>query len=127
VSTHAELKSLEVQKSELSSELSRLRVKERELIEELRQKTAKLSEVNKSIERLRRKTHGIIVTEHALLRYLERVMNLDMEDLKRDICGVDPSSLQLEGNVTFPVGQTHRIVVRDNSVVTVLTKDGQQF
>lgn len=63
------------------------------------------------------------VTNHALLRYLERHLKLDIEQLRADVLPQDALMLHaitVLGNGTYPVGDSHRIVVKDNTVVTVL-------
>jgi hypothetical protein len=72
---------------------------------------------------------SIIITEHAILRYLERVKGLDISEIKKEIVdnklfrkikalgsGYYPQISQ-ENNIQF------RVRVKENAVVTILTKE----
>lgn len=66
-----------------------------------------------------------IVTDHAVLRYLQRVKGIDIEAVRDEILAHDAAGLidQL-GNAKIPIGNGCRIVVEDYTVVTVLEKAG---
>ena len=61
------------------------------------------------------------VTDHALLRYLERVVGLDVEAVRRDILS-DRNRMLIDHCVhaKIPLGNGHRMIVRDATVVTIL-------
>jgi hypothetical protein len=66
------------------------------------------------------------VTEHAILRYLERTYGLDLKELALQVL---PDSVRQQvkalGKGKYPVGNSHYVVVKNNVVVTVLGKDGE--
>ena len=80
-----------------------------------------LSEVEAEIGRIR--GSGIIVTDHAVIRYLERVMDLDIHQLRHDILPAHTLKLAMQlGNGQYPIGNGARAVVRDNTVVSIVKK-----
>lgn len=63
-----------------------------------------------------------VVTEHAMLRWLERVCGIDLKAVERDILAEGRAGMVLlleDGRI--PVGDGVRLVVRRRCVVTVLT------
>lgn len=62
----------------------------------------------------------ITVSDHAIVRYLERALGMDMEEIRRAIVsdGVAAAVRRL-GDGKYPVGRGVRIVVRNSTVVTV--------
>ena len=71
------------------------------------------------------KANKIIVSEHALLRYFERIFNLDLEEVKESILSEDvlANIHELGGTCKYPItspqGDNMTLVVKDYIVVTV--------
>jgi hypothetical protein len=67
------------------------------------------------------------VTEHALLRYVERIVGVDLEECRRRILGAeDPKNAAMFatlGNGTYPIGTSHRVKVSNGAITTVLPND----
>lgn len=82
--------------------------------------SARLSELRRELERAERRLAEPRVTEHALVRYLERVRGIDMEEVKQAILTPQVREwlhLFPEGN--FPLDGRHKVVIRDGAVLTV--------
>jgi hypothetical protein len=79
-----------------------------------------LSLIANSKQELARLSQRIVVSEHAILRYLERVRGIDLDDIKKEIL---PEHVEAQvrtlGNGTYPVGQTHKARVQNNVITTV--------
>lgn len=62
----------------------------------------------------------IIVSEHAILRYLERTMGLDIKAIEKEIL-TDETLKQYRtlGNGKYPVENGCKAVIKDNVVITV--------
>lgn len=62
-----------------------------------------------------------VVSEHAILRYLERVENLDVERVRAEILNESVMKFvnQFGGNGTFPHEKGFQIVMKNNMVVTI--------
>jgi hypothetical protein len=81
-------------------------------------KRLELQEVDAEIEEVRQ--GGPIVTEHAILRYMERVMGIDLQAVADDI--MRPGVVEAIGglvNAKIPHPDGYRLVVRDRAVVTI--------
>jgi recombination DNA repair RAD52 pathway protein len=61
------------------------------------------------------------VSDHAIVRYLERVKGLDIEAIKKEIL---PDALSRAakkmGNGFYPVNGTHKVRIKNQVVITVL-------
>jgi hypothetical protein len=66
----------------------------------------------------------IHITDHAMLRYIERVMGVDMAQVRENILPrSNQQAVRRLGSGSFPIGE-HRIVVKGGRIVTV--KNNQQ-
>ncbi len=64
---------------------------------------------------------AVRVSDHAIIRYLERALNLNIGDIRREICSRDTEgSILTLGNGRYPIGDQLQIVVENNVVVTVV-------
>lgn len=119
----ADLKRLQVRRNKLQSEISSIREEKYSLTREETLKMQELSKVNKQLDK--KKKGALIISEHAMLRYMERVKHLDIDELKMLIAPENTRKLiERFGQGKFPAG-THNLVVKNNTVLTVLT-DGDK-
>lgn len=89
----------------------------KEKTDALTQCNQRIAAVSKEIDEMTREP---IVTEHALLRYCERVLNIDMEAIKATILSETTlKQSQTLGNGKYPVVDGHRAVIKDSCVVTI--------
>ena len=86
----------------------------------LKQEGKKLQELEKSLKNFVSSKEGLVVTEHALLRYCERVLKIDLEKAKTEIV-TETLKEQVEklGNGEYPNGD-FRVVIREGQVVSVV-------
>lgn len=84
--------------------------------------------LNAAYKRLNKIKHSTVqVSDHAVLRYLERIKGLDLEAIKKEIMPGGSQRLpKALGNGTYPVHNSHRFRVVDGVVVTVLPYHGQK-
>lgn len=69
----------------------------------------------------------IAVSDHGLLRYLERVMGLDTDALRKELASDHLSAqVQMLGDGKYPIGGRAQVVVKDYTIVTVLTRADQR-
>jgi hypothetical protein len=62
----------------------------------------------------------LLVSDHAMIRYMERVMGLDLEDLKAEISNIDMAAHAQLGDGNYPIKAiSARAVVKDGVIVTV--------
>lgn len=66
------------------------------------------------------------VSDHALVRYLERVMGMDVDKLRDAVVGGENCKwlfdYQTHGAGRYVVGDTHRVCIQNNTVVTVIPR-----
>lgn len=104
----------EALKSEIGSKQRELQIKESSILD-----------LKKQICRLQ-SSKNPIVSEHALLRYFERVLGYDLDEIKSDIL-TESVRQQLDvvgGNGKFP-NKDHFAVVKNYTVITVVPKKGR--
>ena len=113
--------------------LKELQTRRKKIVAEMDVKQQELQDAQKTVNGLGRSLKGIdkqiaeatlkdpVVSEHAILRFLERKYGIDIEDLKREI--LEMSGL---GSITkrmingkLPMGEKLKAVVKNNVVVSV--------
>lgn len=104
------LKSLLVTKNKLENRKAETLSVINEAKKEIRQYNKTIKLINKKIEKLKPED-GFVVTEHALLRYIERYMGVDIEKVHADV-------LSLPGN---------NKIMANNTVVTVYPDQNDHF
>lgn len=114
------LKSYNTQINRLSAEIdstrSEIALKQRELA--LKKKT--LQEIKKKINSMTET--NILVTEHAKLRYVERVMGIDLEKVTNAILTESvKKQVAILGDGSYPA-ENCKAVIKNNTVVTVINE-----
>ena len=114
-----ELKKLQSLLIKQKSEIDLIR-RERQLINE-RLSVAERNLKNTEEELKKLKTgNKIIVSEHAVLRYLERTMELDLKAVENEILSKEVvSQYRTLGNGKYPVSNGCKAVIKDNVVLTI--------
>lgn len=114
------LKSLQTQFSELTSEISATSNKIKTLNIERRVKKKRCDQLKKQIEEF--KVSGdTIISEHAILQYLQRVKEVDIEAIKKEILNDNVRSMieKLGKSGRYP-NKDFQLVLKDNVVVTII-------
>lgn len=80
-----------------------------------------IDKASKEIERLQKDT--IIISEHALLRYLEYAYKLNVETVEKEILDdITLSMMKGMGNGKYGIGNDLRAVLVDNVVVSIVPR-----
>lgn len=117
----ASLKSLQTRLSKAKDHLKALNAEKNDVTSRISQVQSSIKSLEADIERFKKRSKGIVVSEHAMLRYLERVNGIDLKALAEAVLPETGRKVaESLGNGTYPV-ETHRVKVRDGVVVTVLT------
>ncbi|MDD2358308.1 MAG: hypothetical protein PHX13_10400 [Thiovulaceae bacterium] len=123
MTSSANIKNTQVLISKIETELQYLASQMHLVQENISVKNKQLQSYKEQLMKLQTSSKELIVSEHATLRYLERVYKLDLEKLHREIV---PASLKKQisslGNGTY-TSEGFRIRVVDNMVVTVLESE----
>jgi len=62
------------------------------------------------------------ISDHAIVRYLERVKGLDIDEIRKEILpDYVRAKTKAMGNGYYPVNGTHKIRVKNDMVITVFT------
>jgi chromosome segregation ATPase len=119
----AELKSLQSQRQRISEELNLLRKENRELSDRIRAGERRISSIDSQIKDLTT-SKEVIVSEHAILRYLERVKGMDLTAIKEEILPAEVrAQIATLRSGRFPVNGDFKLRAKDGVIVTVLTKE----
>jgi len=120
-----ELKRLQSLLNQLQLEFKALKESGTRLKMEIATKEKQIKEVEQKIHTLKGANENIIVSEHAIIRYLERVYKLDLEKIKGEILPTTiAKQAKVIGNGRYGVVD-HTLLIKDNVVVTVLTDNMQ--
>lgn len=120
MSTH-ELKSLTTRLNAIRDERADVLSQQAVLLDKDRKLANQERQLQLEIDKL--KAAALVVTEHAIVRYMQRVYDIDLEQIKREILGTE-KELKLP-NGTYPVNG-HKIRVKNGAVVTVLVKGNEK-
>ena len=117
--TSQEIKKLRSRLNQLANEKRQLDEKQRTLMVTLFNIEQEISTLEKKVEKYTKNGRFNMVTDHAIVRYLERVEGMDIHSIKEKILGGIESTL-VDGD--YPLS-THRIIIKDAHVVTVIGRD----
>lgn len=120
-----ELKKLETMQAKMEAELAALQVKQAQLKAECGLKKMALNDIKQKMRSLQQKNKEILVSEHAILRYFERVEGMDIEEIaKRILPDKLAEMIEVLGNGHYPSESgAFKVVVKNRTVVTVLVAD----
>ena len=114
------IKALMSQLSILTGEAEALKVEIANRQRELATKTRAIEGLSRQID-VMQKNGELKVSEHAIVRYLERVKGVDITEIEREILNDNVVSYvsKLGGNGKFPNGD-YQVVMKDFTVTTIV-------
>lgn len=70
----------------------------------------------------------VVVSDHAVVRYLERNKGIDIEELKKEILTEKVVNFihYFKGTGTFPGGNNMSYIVKDYVITTIVNKNGEK-
>jgi predicted nuclease with TOPRIM domain len=118
VKDREKLKQLSTLLRKLEGTLEYLKKEKSQLDKDLTLKTEEIKKLKKEIASLKEKE--IIVSEHAILRYIERIIGINIDTIKEKIL-TENIRIQIQefGNGSYSNGE-FKVVVKDNVIVTVI-------
>jgi hypothetical protein len=120
---HNELKHLLCRKEATEQSIKALKDQQQDIVRRLQQEKDTLVRINQGIDRIKRESDKLVVSEHAILRYFEKVLKFDIEEIKKKILPAKQGEqVKVLGSGTF-TADTHRLRVKNGVVVTILTDD----
>ena len=113
------LKALQSEVHKLESEINLAENGVRDLQKGLAALRKRRDSIEKEISRLKAKAP--VVSEHALLRYIERSMGVNLEEIKNLILSRDVTAMISSlGNGTYPIPGGLKAVVRENTIISIV-------
>lgn len=117
------LKSLQTQLQKLEGEYGSLQLQQNQLNNSIQFKKKQIKETENKIKELKNQTKKeLIVSEHALIRYFERVEGININEIIQKI-STDKLKTMVNtlGNGTFPIDGNFSVKVHNNVIITVIT------
>jgi septal ring factor EnvC (AmiA/AmiB activator) len=123
----AKLKTLQTERGRVTGDAAEARKAIGELGRKVAALDKRLQEIDREIEKL--KVKELIVSEHAMLRFVSRVLGFDVSQIQEAIL-TDKLRGWVEscGNGSYPLtfqDKQFRVKVKDGVVVTVITDDAK--
>ena len=117
---NSSLKQLNRRKAVIEQELYDIRRKQSIVQKNLNEKMDELKSIQKKIEQLT--LREIVVSEHAIIRYLERVKGINMDEIRREIL-TDKVRMVIDtiSSGSIPINDSMTLKVVNRVVTTVLT------
>jgi chromosome segregation ATPase len=112
------LKQLQSRLTGHKSDLEILKMDVKNKQREINEKQRAIRDIKNQLEIINQQ--GLKVSEHAILRYFERVKGYNIEEIEKEILSNDLLDLteKLGGNGAFPFKE-HQLVLKNNTVVTI--------
>jgi len=110
------IKKLEHKKDFLKKEKDRLIKDQSNIQRKIANINKELKEINKEI-----KDHdkNIEISDHAMLRYIERVLDVDVESLKKELSSkLSKTDIVKIGDCDFPFNG-HKAIIRNKNLITI--------
>lgn len=116
------IKGLQSQLSALEGDVSALKIEIDNKQKDYKNKLDMIKSIKNEIESLS-KTKDIKISEHAIIRYLERVKGLNINDIEKEIINEEIVKMvnALGGNGKYP-NKDFSVVMKDFTVTTVVNK-----
>lgn len=114
------LKQLLVSKDRIQKEISNIDI---EINAFNKKKVIKQKELNEIQQNINKMNPTIVITDHALLRYFQRVLGYNLEEIKLKILSDKAKEDILKLNTCNYPMDGFNLIVKDNVVVTIETKE----
>lgn len=119
------VKSLRTYLSKLRGELLAQRRELADANKLFRETQNRIDSVQKEIEKLESTHDGVAVADHAIIRYVERALELDICAIKEELKQKIDPNYKILGDGKFPIGSGLKAVVKDGKVVTIIDSKNQ--
>lgn len=112
-------KSVETRLKELDKRLNEIKVillEHESLLEEERLLTDQIQ--------LLKKRRQLSMSDHAIVRYMERVLGIDIEQITNQVITGDlKTKVNAMGNGTYGIVEGFKVIIKDNYILTVVKKE----
>lgn len=121
MSDFGKLKQLKTQLNKLRDELAVLKLDVANKQRDCSTKINSIKNIEELIDKLENGNKTIAVSDHAIMRYFERVKGFNIDDIKKEILSQEVKDLidKLGGDGKYPNGE-HQVVLKNNIVTTII-------
>lgn len=120
----AELKGLQSRLVTAQANLETVRAEHEAIVERLQSASKAVADLNAQIARLQEEAKDPIVSEHAILRWLERVRGVNVSEVIGEMLTErNKAAINFVRSGKVPAGPGVQLVVKDRVVVSVYTQD----
>lgn len=113
------LKGLQTQQDKVTAELKDLKSQQTALTQDINHKSNQLAQLRQKIHDLQKNQSELVVSEHAILRYLERVRKYDMKTASQSILTHELREIAKLGDGRYTVNG-YTLIIKNNVVTTVI-------
>lgn len=118
MATH-ELKALQGQKQRIIEEKNVIKTQQQELKAKFDSLSSRERNIDDQIKALSAKE--LVISEHALLRFIERAMGFDLEAIKKTMLPDETKKLlETMGDGAWPLPSGFKAKVKDRTIVTIV-------
>ena len=115
------LKSLQIREAELTKENKLLIFQRDGLSAKIQRNNKQLQDIAKKIKDINDGDRPPVITEHALLRYLERVKGIDIKEIKKEILPEDIADIIGKlGSGKFIVNKKFKLIVKNKVIKSII-------
>ena len=117
-----QITSLKKRISKIDVEIEEIKAEQRRQSTQINSLMTERQKLNDMVESLIPKK--LIVSDHAILRYIERIMGIDVDSIRNTIANDKVQELvNTLGDAKVPIGDGAYAVVKNHSIVTIETAD----
>ena len=115
-----ELKGLQTRLTKALQNHKQLKSESLDIDKEINNTVTRMNVLHAQIEKIKARNKDILVTEHAILRYVERCMGFDLDQIRNEIL-TDSLKTQIKslGDGKYPVAEGCRAIVKNNTIITI--------
>jgi glutaredoxin 2 len=115
------LKSAQVRLNKVHEYISTTEADIKTLQQSLQKLKSQKGNIEAEIKRFTLANKELVVSEHALIRYMERVMDFDMTLIQGAMLEDQvKTAYKTFGNGTYPLTDGNKVVIKDNVIVSIL-------
>ncbi len=121
-----DIRNMEMDRAEINKNLSSIIEKLTNLKQRKQRLNSNIDEARNKLINLSQDSSQTGMTEHSLLRYFERILGYNLQEIERGILENIKKDIEILGNGKFPVsykGNDFKVVVRSNTIVTCYFKE----
>jgi uncharacterized protein YydD (DUF2326 family) len=111
-------KSLQVKKTKIQGEIIDLRKTLKELDKQLGERERAFDQVQRELDAVLK--NNPVISEHAMLRYVERFLGVNLKEIEKDI--LSEETLKIINKISsgkIPYKKDHVLIVKNKTIVTI--------